>query len=208
MRDELSDRQRKILHFIQEAVVERGYPPSIREIGDAVALTSTSSVHSQLEALERKGFIRRDPTKPRAIMVSLDEQTMEPPRPLPAYVPLVGRIAAGVPITAQEQVEELLPLPRDIVGQGELFGLQVRGDSMKDAGVLDGDYVVIRKQETAQNGEMVAAMIDGDEPEATVKHFSNRDGRILLLPANDDYEPIDGTHAQILGKVVSVLRHL
>src|SRR6266496_6826781 len=139
MRDELSQRQRKILGVIREAVTDRGYPPSIREIGEAVGLTSTSSVHSQLEALERKGFIRRDPTKPRAIEVFTEGAPVEPPRPLPTYVPLLGQIAAGRPILADENVDELMPLPRDLVGTGELFGLHVRGDSMIDAGVLDGE---------------------------------------------------------------------
>lgn len=207
MRDELTARQRRILSVIREAVNEVGYPPTIREIGHAVGLTSTSSVHSQLAALERKGMIRRDPTKPRAILVS-DEPVAEHPRPLPAYVPLLGQIAAGQPILADQNVEELLPLPRDMVGQGELFGLRVRGDSMRDAGVLDGDFVVVRSQPDAQNGEMVAAMIDG---EATVKYLSRRGSTIQLLPDNPAYEPIeltDNANARILGKVVTVLRHM
>jgi repressor LexA len=208
MRDELTARQRRILGVIRDAVGERGYPPSIREIGDAVGLTSTSSVHSQLAALERKGFIRRDPTKPRAIEVYLEQPAVDPPKPLPTYVPLLGQIAAGQPILADEHVEELLPLPRDLVGQGEVFGLRVRGDSMIEAGVLDGDYVVVRKQETADNGDMVAALLDDPEPEATVKYFFKRRGRVQLVPANPAYEPIDGSNAAILGKVVTVLRHL
>jgi repressor LexA len=208
MRDELTSRQRKILGVIRDAVSDRGYPPSIREIGDAVGLTSTSSVHSQLSALERKGFIRRDPTKPRAIEVYLQHPALEPPKPLPAYVPLLGQIAAGQPILADEHVEELLPLPRDLVGQGDVFGLRVRGDSMIEAGVLDGDYVIVRKQETADNGDMVAALLDDPEPEATVKYLSKRGDKVQLLPANPAYEPIDGRGATILGKVVTVLRHL
>jgi repressor LexA len=205
----LTERQRKILAMIRETVEEHGYPPSIREIGEAVGLTSPSSVHSQLEALQRKGFIRRDPTKPRTIAVHL-EGMPNTPRPLPAYVPLVGRIAAGVPITAEEQVEELVPLPRDLVGQGELFMLRVSGDSMIDAGVFDGDYVVVRSQPDAQEGEMVAAMLPGagSEAEATVKRLSRKGGRVRLLPANRAYEPIEGDDVTILGLVVTVLRRL
>ena len=203
----LTERQRKILAMIRETVADHGYPPSIREIGEAVGLTSPSSVHSQLEALQRKGFIRRDPTKPRTIAVHM-EGMPNTPRPLPAYVPLVGRIAAGVPITAEEQVEELVPLPRDLVGQGELFMLKVTGDSMIEAGVFDGDYVVVRSQPDAQEGEMVAAMLQGTEAEATVKHFSRKGGRVRLLPANPAYEPIEGDEVTILGLVVTVLRRL
>jgi repressor LexA len=208
MRDELTSRQRKILEVIREAVTSHGYPPSIREIGEAVGLTSTSSVHSQLAALEKKGFIRRDPTKPRAIEVYLDEPAVEQPRPLPVYVPMLGQIAAGQPILADENVDELLPLPRELVGQGDLFGLHVRGDSMIEAGVLDGDFVIVRSQPTADNGDMVAALLQDMEAEATVKYFHSRDGRVELRPANANYEPIDGTNAQILGKVVTVLRNL
>ncbi len=208
MRDELSQRQRKILGVIREAVTDRGYPPSIREIGEAVGLTSTSSVHSQLEALERKGFIRRDPTKPRAIEVFTEGAPVEPPRPLPTYVPLLGQIAAGRPILADENVDELMPLPRDLVGTGELFGLHVRGDSMIDAGVLDGDYVIVRSQPTADNGDMVAAQLEDIEAEATVKYFHRLGDRVELRPANPSYQPIDGTGATILGKVVTVLRQL
>jgi repressor LexA len=208
MRDELSQRQRKILGVIKEAVTDRGYPPSIREIGEAVGLTSTSSVHSQLESLERKGFIRRDPTKPRAIEVFPDGAPVEQPRPLPVYVPLLGQIAAGAPILAEENVDELMPLPRDLVGAGELFGLHVRGDSMIEAGVLDGDYVVVRSQPTAENGDMVAALLDDLESEATVKYFHRVGDRVELRPANPAYEPIDGTRATVLGKVVTVLRQL
>jgi repressor LexA len=203
----LTDRQRKILAMIRETVEEHGYPPSIREIGEAVGLTSPSSVHSQLEALQRKGFIRRDPTKPRTIAVHL-EGMPNTPKPLPAYVPLVGRIAAGVPITAEEQVEELVPLPRDLVGQGELFMLRVTGDSMVDAGVFDGDYVVVRSQPDAQEGEMVAAMPNGRDPTVTVNHFSRGGGRVRLLPANPAYDPIEGNEITILGVVTAVLRQL
>jgi repressor LexA len=205
----LTERQRRILAMIHDTVAEHGYPPSIREIGEAVGLTSPSSVHSQLEALQRKGFLRRDPTKPRTIALHM-EGVPNAPRPLPAYVPLVGRIAAGVPITAEEQVEELVPLPRDLVGQGELFMLKVSGDSMIEAGVFDGDYVVVRSQPDAQEGEMVAAMLQGpgQEGEATVKHLSRKGGRVRLLPANPAYEPIEGDEVAILGLVVTVLRRL
>jgi repressor LexA len=203
----LTERQRKILAMIRETVAEHGYPPSIREIGEAVGLTSPSAVHMQLEALERKGFIRRDPTKPRTIAVHM-EGMPDAPKPLPAYVPIIGQIAAGVPITAEEQVEELVPLPRDLVGQGELFMLKVSGDSMVEAGVFDGDYVVVRSQPNAMEGEMVAAMLQGQEAEATVKHFSRKGGRVRLLPANPAYEPIQGDEVTILGVVVTVLRRL
>ena len=208
MRHELTNRQQQILHFIHETVRERGYPPSIREIGEAVKLTSTSSVHSQLASLEKKGFIRRDPTKPRAVEVHLAEPVTGPPKPLPAYVPLVGQIAAGRPILAEENIEELLPLPRNLVGQGDVFGLHVRGDSMIDAGVFDGDFVIVRSQPTAEHGEMVAALLKEIEPEATVKYLHKKDGKVELRPANPNYDPIDGTNAEILGKVVTVLRHL
>lgn len=209
MRRELTVRQQRILHVIRDAVNAQGYPPSIREIGDAVGLTSTSSVHSQLAQLEKKGFIRRDPTKPRAIEVYPDGPAgHRSPRKLTAEIPVLGQIAAGTPILADPNIEEYVPLPRDWVGQGELFMLRVRGDSMKDAGVLDGDMVVVRQQETAENGEMVAAMLEGAEAEATVKTLSRRGGTVWLLPANDAYEPIDGTGAKILGKVVTVLRRV
>jgi repressor LexA len=207
MIDQLSNRQRKILEVIRDAVAEHGYPPSIREIGQSVGLASTSSVHSQLEALERKGYIRRDPTKPRAIEVYLEGPPVMP-RPLPTYVPLVGQIAAGTPILAEEHVEEVLPLPRELVGQGEVFMLRVLGDSMVEAGVFDGDFVVVRSQPTADNGDMVAAMVPGVESEATVKYLSRKDGHVRLLPANAAYEPIDGDQATILGRVVAVLRRL
>jgi repressor LexA len=209
MVEQLTSRQRRILEVIRDAVSDRGYPPSIREIGEAVGLTSTSSVHSQLEALQRKGFIRRDPTKPRAIEVHFDEPAVALPRALPTYVPLMSApVAAGTGTLPEDVVEELLPLPRELVGQGELFMLQVRGDSMVGAGVLDGDFVVVRRQDAADNGDMVAALLPNQEAEATVKHFSRRAGHVRLLPDNPAFEPIDGDHAQILGKVVTVLRRL
>ncbi|HKQ02285.1 MAG TPA: transcriptional repressor LexA [Actinomycetes bacterium] len=209
MAEELTTRQRRILEVIRDAVADRGYPPSIREIGEAVGLTSTSSVHSQLEALQRKGFIRRDPTKPRAIEVHIEEPVAAVPRPLPTYVPLMSApVAAGTGTLPDDAVEELLPLPRELVGQGQLFMLQVRGDSMVGAGVLDRDFVVVRRQDSADNGDMVAALLPNDETEATVKHFSRRAGHVQLLPDNPAFDPIDGDGAQILGKIVAVLRRL
>jgi repressor LexA len=209
MAEQLTTRQRRILEVIRDAVTDRGYPPSIREIGEAVGLTSTSSVHSQLEALQRKGFIRRDPTKPRAIEVHFDDPVAAVPRPLPTYVPLMNApVAAGTGTLPEDVVDELLPLPRELVGQGELMMLQVRGDSMVGAGVLDRDYVVVRRQDVADNGDMVAALLPNVEAEATVKYFSRRGGHIRLLPDNPAFEPIDGDQAQILGKVVAVLRRL
>ena len=209
MAEQLTSRQRRILEVIHDAVTDRGYPPSIREIGEAVGLTSTSSVHSQLEALQRKGFIRRDPTKPRAIEVHFDDPVAAVPRPLPTYVPLMSApVAAGTGTLPEDVVDELLPLPRELVGQGELIMLQVRGDSMVGAGVLDRDYVVVRRQDAADNGDMVAALLPNMEAEATVKYFSRRGGHVQLLPDNPAFEPIDGDQAQIVGKVVAVLRRL
>jgi repressor LexA len=209
MGEELTSRQRRILEFIRDAVNEHGYPPSIREIGDEVGLTSTSSVHSQLQTLEKKGFIRRDPTKPRAIEVFVDSPAAAIPRPLPAYAPLLsGPIAAGTGVLPDDQIEEMLPLPRDLVGQGELFVLRVRGDSMMEAGIFGEDYVVVRRQPIAENGDIVAALVPNLEDEATVKRWSVRGGHVKLMPANPAYDPIDGDKASVLGKVVAVLRRL
>jgi repressor LexA len=208
----LTPRQQKVLATIKDAIELRGYPPSMREIGTAVGLTSSSSVAHQLKTLEEKGFLRRDPKRPRALEVFLpevmaarrsignaeettyDETGIGDARPAASYVPVVGRIAAGGPILAEERVEDVFPLPK-----------QLAGDSMIDAAICNGDYVVIRQQPTADNGEIVAAMIDG---EATVKTFQRKDGQVWLLPHNDAYEPIDGTHATILGKVTAVLRRM
>lgn len=207
----LSPRQRTILETIAEATAHRGYPPTMREIGDAVGLTSPSSVSHQLQALERKGYLRRDPKRPRAMEIVLPDDSGEPAedgggamQPSPSVsVPVVGRIAAGIPITAEEQVEDVFALPEQLVGSGDLFLLKVVGDSMVDAAICDGDWVVVRSQNVAEKGEIVAAMIDG---EATVKTFAQRDGHVWLMPHNPSFAPILGDDAQILGKVVAVLR--
>jgi repressor LexA len=232
--DGLTVRQRRVLETIKDAVERRGYPPSLREIGEAVGLTSPSSVAHQLTSLEKKGFLRRDPNRPRAIEVILpgeravatdrvlskagksgksgkhaaadqDETGSVDARPTPSYVPLVGRIAAGGPILAEQAIEDVFALPRQLVGDGELFLLKVVGDSMIEAAICDGDWVAIRRQPVAENGEVVAAMIDG---EATVKTFKRRGKDIWLLPQNAAYEPIPGNDATILGRVVAVMRRV
>ena len=218
----LTPRQRKVLEVIRDSVERRGYPPTVREIGEAVGLTSTSSVSHQLMTLQKKGFLRKDPSRPRAVDVRLpgeaaaaahaadearetaqDEAAERAAHPRPAYVPVLGRIAAGGPILAEQAVEEVFPLPRDLVGTGTLFLLKVVGDSMIDAAIADGDWVVVRQQPSADNGDIVAAMIDG---EATVKTFKKRDGHVWLMPHNPNYAPIPGDEATILGRVVTVLR--
>ncbi|MBU6254369.1 MAG: transcriptional repressor LexA [Acidobacteria bacterium] len=203
----LTPRQTKILLAIKEAMETNGYPPSMREIGEAAGLSSPSSVKYQLEALEAKGWIRRDPSRGRALEVlTPGDERFEDIKPERTHnVPLVGRIAAGGPILAEQNVEELFPLPASLVGEGDLFMLKVVGDSMINAAICDGDYVVIRSQKDANKGEIVAAMIDG---EATVKTLSKKNGQIWLLPANDSYQPIDGNQAEILGVVTAVLRSL
>jgi repressor LexA len=221
--DGLTPRQRLVLETVRASVESRGYPPSMREIGDAVGLTSPSSVKHQLTALERKGYLRRDPNRPRAIEVVQPDDSrgvatlpgvpgigdadsaLREGAPEAAYVPVVGRIAAGGPILAEQLVEDVFPLPRQLVGAGELFLLKVVGDSMIDAAICDGDWVVVRRQPVAENGEIVAAMLDG---EATVKTLKRADGHVWLLPQNPAYSPIDGDQAQVLGRVVSVLRSL
>ena len=217
---DLTARQRRVLDVIRSSVSERGYPPSIREIGDAVGLTSTSSVAHQLRALERKGYLRRDPNRPRAVDVrGLDEavravtalpgggaetrEPADPSRPTPTFVPVLGRIAAGGPILAEQAVEDVFPLPRELVGDGSLFLLRVVGESMVDAAICDGDWVVVRQQNVAENGDIVAAMIDG---EATVKTFKHIGKDVWLMPHNPLFEPIPGNDARILGKVVTVIR--
>lgn len=231
--DGLTVRQRKVLEVIRNAVAARGYPPSLREIGELVGLTSPSSVAHQLSSLERKGYLRRDPNRPRAIEVispdgretpagevadlagmrdgaDLGDAVVDPTgsgdeRPEASYVPVLGQIAAGVPITAEEVVDDVFPLPKQIVGEGSLFLLKVVGDSMIDAAICDGDWVVVRQQPQADNGDIVAAMLDN---EATVKTFKRTDGHVWLLPHNPAFDPIDGDHATILGKVTAVLRRL
>ena len=233
--DGLTARQRKVLEVIRNAVASRGYPPSLREIGELVGLTSPSSVAHQLSSLERKGYLRRDPNRPRAIEVispddstpavtaevtdltdgmrggaSTHDEVVDPTgsgdeRPEASYVPVLGQIAAGVPITAEEVVDDVFPLPKQIVGEGSLFLLKVVGDSMIDAAICDGDWVVVRQQPNADNGDIVAAMLDN---EATVKTFKRTDGNVWLLPHNPAFDPIDGNHATILGKVTAVLRRL
>ncbi len=200
----LTARQLKILQAIKAALATNGYPPSMREIGAAAGLASPASVQYQLQALEKKGFIRRDPTRGRALEVLLPGDPSEvAPVDNTRMVPLLGQIAAGGPILAEQVIEETFPLPESIVGQGELFMLKVKGDSMVDAAICDGDFVVIRSQKGCEKGEIVAAMIDG---EATVKTFSMKDGHIWLLPANDSFAPIDGDTCEILGKVTAILR--
>ncbi len=237
--DGLTPRQRHVLDTIRDAVETRGYPPSMREIGEAVGLTSPSSVAHQLATLERKGYLRRDPNRPRAIEVVNPEDGRRVRTPADvtsqrspqrarqqeqtlsfragahddegtaasetSMVPLVGRIAAGGPLLAEQVVEDVFPLPRQVVGEGTLFLLQVVGDSMIDAAICDGDWVVVRQQQVAENGEIVAAMIDG---EATVKTYRRRDGHVWLMPHNPAFTPIPGDDATLLGKVTAVLRRV
>ena len=215
--DGLTQRQRRVLEVIRDSIERRGYPPSVREIGEAVGLSSASSVAHQLSVLQKKGWLRRDPNRPRALDVRLPGDASGTPAPTvaapagaeetpaPTYVPLVGRIAAGGPVLAEQAVEEVFPLPRELVGEGTLFMLKVTGDSMVEAAICDGDWVVVRQQPTAENGEIVAAMIDG---EATVKTYKRRDGHVWLLPHNPAYEPIPGDDATVLGRVVTVLRRV
>ena len=221
----LTWRQRKVLQVIRESVQKRGYPPSMREIGEAVGLTSPSSVSYQLSTLQRKGYLHRDVGRPRTVEVRLPghpavRPSREPgreeeeageipgidiPSQEAAYVPLVGRIAAGGPILAEQAIEDVFPLPRQLVGEGTLFLLKVAGDSMIQAAIADGDWVVVREQKVAENGEIVAAMLDG---EATVKTFKQSDGHVWLIPHNPAYTPILGDEATILGRVVAVLRRV
>ncbi len=209
----LTERQRTILNVIRASVASRGYPPSIREIGDAVGLTSTSSVAHQLRTLERKGYLRRDPNRPRAVDVRGADNAVTPVTeaagsdalPEPIFVPVLGRIAAGGPILAEEAVEDVFPLPRELVGEGTLFLLKVVGDSMVEAAICDGDWVVVRQQNVADNGDIVAAMIDG---EATVKTFKRAGGQVWLMPHNPAFDPIPGNDATVLGRVVTVIRKI
>lgn len=205
----LGDRQRKILVYIEECMRERGYPPSVREIGEAVGLSSSATVHNHLATLQELGYLRRDPTKPRAIEMRFDSAsgvTMD--RRPTKYIPLVGEVAAGVNVLAQENVEELVPLPMDFTGDGELFMLKVRGESMIEAGILDGDFVVCRQQNVARNGDVVVVGIPGDE--ATVKTFKRDGNKVVLVPSNSAMAPMvfDPSEITIFGKVVTVLRRL
>lgn len=227
-RDGLTPRQRRILEVISDSVTHRGYPPSIREMGESVGLASSSSVAHQLKVLQQKGFLRRDPNRPRALEVLLpslatpgsggdqqatrstepevfDETGIKDSQPDAVNVPVVGRIAAGGPILAEERVEDVFPLPKQLVGEGTLFMLEVSGDSMIDAAICNGDFVVVRQQQTAVNGDIVAALLDN---EATVKTFKRESGQVWLMPHNPAYDPIDGNYASILGKVVAVLRRV
>jgi len=209
MSEALTPRQREILNVISTSMQERGYPPSVREIGEAVGLNSPSTVHNHLNTLQKMGFLRRDPTKPRALEVRFDtnsEVAME--RRPSRHVPLIGEVAAGTGLLAQQNVEDLIPLPTDFTGEGELFMLRVRGDSMIDAGILDGDFVVARQQQTADNGDIVVAGIPGDE--ATVKTFKKSGNKITLIPANPTMDPMVFTsdEVSVFGKVVTVMRRL
>ena len=225
--NDLDKRARAVYEAVRAAIATHGYPPSLREIGEQVGLTSPSSVKHQLDKLERLGLVRRDPKRPRAMEVVDAGSGMSPPshtgRPVPSElprlagiedgdavaVPLVGRIAAGTPILAEQDVTDVMALPRRLTGEGELFMLEVHGDSMIEAAICDGDWVVVRSQPDATNGEIVAAMVeDVDGASATVKVLSRRDGHQWLLPRNSSYAPIDGDHATIMGKVVTVLRSL
>ena len=205
----LSEKRQEILHFIAERLRERGYPPSVREIGEAVGLNSSATVHSHLAVLQREGFLVRDPTKPRAIQVRYDPSSQSAMAAAPMrHVPLLGDVAAGTGVLATENVEDLLPMPEQFTGTGSTFMLRVRGDSMIGLGILNGDYVVVREQPDAEAGDVVVAGIPDDE--ATVKTFGRRRGKVVLTPANPELSPIelDPSDVTIYGKVVSVLRRL
>jgi repressor LexA len=206
---DLTPRQRQVLEFIDAEVRERGFPPSVREIGEAVGLSSSSTVHAHLAALQDKGYLVRDPTKPRAIEILLDTESGAAVERRPVrHIPLVGDVAAGTGVLAAENVEETIPMPEDFTGSGQMFMLRVRGDSMIDAGILDGDYVVVRQQPTADAGEVVVAGIPGEE--ATVKTLARRRGKVVLQPANDRFDEMvfEPDDVEIYGKVVSLLRRL
>jgi len=206
----LTDRQRQILDFLTKYVDAHGYPPTVREIGEAVGLASPSTVHAHLANLERAGLIRRDPTKPRAIELRREPKAVPAAAADVHRLPLVGEVAAGGPLLAEENVEDYLAVPEPLSRGGEEFLLRVKGDSMIQAGILDGDFVVVRRQAEARNGEIVVALAGEDEStnEATVKRFFRENGRVRLQPENDALEPIYAEHVQILGKVIGVFRQL
>jgi len=209
MAEALTGKRQEILEYISQSLREQGYPPSVREIGEAVGLASSSTVHAHLALLQREGYLRRDPTKPRAIEVRYDPSSKAAIAVSRVRnVPLVGDVAAGTGVLASENVEELLPLPEDFTGTGSVFMLRVRGDSMIEAGILDGDFVVVRQQPDAENGDIVVAGIPGDE--ATVKTFSRRRGKVVLTPANPVLSPMELNPGDVslYGKVVTVLRRL
>jgi repressor LexA len=203
--EDITTRQRRILDFIRLTVRDRGYPPTVREIGEAVGLNSSSSVHAQLGNLERRGLLRRDPTKPRAMEI----QGPGAPRPGAVSVPLVGSITAGAPVLAEENIEDYLVLPASYATDEPHFALRVHGDSMVGAGILDRDVVVVRRQDSAEEGDIVAALVSGPaEEEATIKRFHRDNGRVMLIPENPAHKPIELSSGSILGKVVAVLRKL
>jgi repressor LexA len=209
MAEILSEKRQLILDYIAECLRERGYPPSVREIGEAVGLASSATVHTHLAVLQREGYLQRDPTKPRAIQVRYDPSSKVAMASGPVrHVPLIGEVAAGTGVLAQENVEELLPMPEQFTGTGSTFMLRVRGDSMIEAGIFDGDFVIVRQQPDAENGDVVVAGIPDDE--ATVKTFSRKKGAIVLTPANARLSPMtfDPSDVTIYGKVVTVLRRL
>ncbi|MCW3490707.1 transcriptional repressor LexA [Dethiobacter alkaliphilus] len=202
--DDLTPRQMQILDYIRREVKAKNYPPSVREIGQAVGLSSSSTVHAHLAKLESKGYIRRDPTKPRALELIDDDPS---PTVVPDVVraPVIGHVTAGEPILAEQNIEEYFPLPKMMVHQDNVFLLRVRGDSMINAGIMDGDLVIVRQQSTASNGEIIVAMLEG---EATVKRFYKEKDHIRLQPENDLYEPLRSPHISIIGKVIGVFRHI
>ncbi len=209
MAQALSGKRQQILEYIGDCLRDRGYPPSVREIGEAVGLASSATVHSHLAVLQREGYLRRDPTKPRAIQVRYEPSSQVAMAPGPVrHVPLVGEVAAGTGVLAQENVEEIVALPEDFTGSGSLFMLRVRGDSMIEAGIFDGDFVVVRQQPDAENGDIVVAGIPHDE--ATVKRFARRRGKVVLTPANPALSPMElaPEDVTVFGKVVTVLRRL
>lgn len=202
--NKLSKRQMEILQFIKEEVKKKGYPPSVREIGEAVGLASSSTVHGHLSRIEKKGYIRRDPTKPRAIEILNMEDEEAQQNKKTTYIPIVGKVTAGMPITAIENIEDYLPIPEHLASNAQMFALVIEGDSMIEAGIFDGDLVIVRKQQTANNGEIIVAMTEDDE--ATVKRFFREKNYIRLQPENSTMEPIILNDCKILGKVVGVFR--